>query len=376
MYQYVENTAKLYGLLQDDLSRKLFWERLRCDIHPTLDNTFQIVRTAVGEARKSDTYWENIFHEVSGSNKKLILYGPGELGKGMCQKILESGNDFYGFCGRNFKKHTDGVLGKPVVSPQYLMDHADECYVMISTMNFYGNVFEDLKQLGFPESHIFLFTERVGDVDDLRQRQYFDFPQFYKRGTAFVDAGCFDCSDSLKFAAWCDGSYSKIYAFEPDIANFGTCKRIAEEQGLRNTEIIHAAVGKETGTARFVSQCGTASHLATDSLGTMPQETIETVQIAALDEMIDSAVRVGFIKMDIEGAEYDALLGAKSILLRDKPLLAICIYHKRGDMLAIMDLLHTLIPEYSFWIRHYSTVSTETVLYAAIPKDCSERGAT
>lgn len=112
MYQYVENTAKLYGLLQDDLSRKLFWERLRCDIHPTLDNTFQIVRTAVGEARKSDTYWENIFHEVSASNKKLILYGPGELGKGMGQKILESGNDFLWILRKEFQKAHGRCFGK------------------------------------------------------------------------------------------------------------------------------------------------------------------------------------------------------------------------------------------------------------------------
>lgn len=373
MYRFVETTARSYELLQDELSKKLFWDRLKYEMAPTLDNIFQIVRTAVGDGRKHDTYWEDIFDAASSSSKKIILYGPGELGKGMGQQILESGKDFYGYCGRNFKKHTGGILGKPVVSPQFLQDHADECYVIISTIDFYGSVFEDLKQLGFPESHILLFTERVEDVEDLHQRQYFDFPQLYKKGTAFIDAGCFDCSDSLKFNVWCGGVYSKIYAFEPDTANFTNCKRIAEDRELKNIELFHAAVGKIAATAQFVSQCGTASHLAKNSAE--QAESMETVQIVALDEVIDRATRVGFIKMDIEGAEYDALIGARSILLRDKPLLAICIYHKRGDMLAIMDLLHTLVPEYIFWIRHYSMTTNETVLYAAIPEEtCGEDG--
>ena len=77
---------------------------------------------------------------------------------------------------------------------------------------------------------------------------------------------------------------------------------------------------------------------------------------------------VGFIKMDIEGAEFDALHGAESVIVRDKPLLAISVYHRTGDMLAIMDYLHELVPEYRFWLRHYSIGVADTVLYASVDK--------
>ena len=72
------------------------------------------------------------------------------------------------------------------------------------------------------------------------------------------------------------------------------------------------------------------------------------------------------IKMDIEGAEFDALHGAEKVIRRNKPLLAICVYHRQGDMLAIMTYLRELVPEYRFWLRHYSVLDFETVLYAAI----------
>ena len=70
--------------------------------------------------------------------------------------------------------------------------------------------------------------------------------------------------------------------------------------------------------------------------------------------------------MDIEGAEFDALHGAKKTIIRDKPLLAICLYHLRGDVFAIMDYLHQLLPEYRFILRHYTSEMSETVLYTSV----------
>ena len=51
--------------------------------------------------------------------------------------------------------------------------------------------------------------------------------------------------------------------------------------------------------------------------------------------------------------------------VRDRPLLALSVYHRMGDMLAIMDYLHHLVSEYRFWLRHYSVGLADTVLYAA-----------
>ena len=70
--------------------------------------------------------------------------------------------------------------------------------------------------------------------------------------------------------------------------------------------------------------------------------------------------------MDIEGSEQDALLGAAGIIRRDRPRLAICIYHKPEDLYEIPFLIKELVPEYRLYIRHHSDTYAETVLYATL----------
>lgn len=70
--------------------------------------------------------------------------------------------------------------------------------------------------------------------------------------------------------------------------------------------------------------------------------------------------------MDIEGSEMAALHGARKTIQRDKPFLALSVYHRRGDILAILECLHSFVPEYRFWLRHYGPLAHETVLYAAV----------
>lgn len=75
---------------------------------------------------------------------------------------------------------------------------------------------------------------------------------------------------------------------------------------------------------------------------------------------------VTFIKMDVEGAELESLKGATSILIKDKPRLAICIYHKKEDLSEIPQYLLSVVPEYRFVVRHYNAKPWETVLYAYV----------
>jgi len=73
---------------------------------------------------------------------------------------------------------------------------------------------------------------------------------------------------------------------------------------------------------------------------------------------------ITFIKMDIEGAELNALKGAANIIARLRPKLAISVYHRPNHMIDIPLYLKSLIPDYKLYLRHYSIYPQETILYA------------
>jgi hypothetical protein len=75
-----------------------------------------------------------------------------------------------------------------------------------------------------------------------------------------------------------------------------------------------------------------------------------------------------FIKMDIEGAEYDALLGAAKVIQRDRPILAICVYHTQSDIWRIPLLIHEMLPEHLLYLRAYEGDGFQTVMYAIPPE--------
>ena len=85
------------------------------------------------------------------------------------------------------------------------------------------------------------------------------------------------------------------------------------------------------------------------------------VPVVNLDESVDE--RITFIKMDIEGAEREAIIGAANHIRVDKPKMSICLYHRPDDIRIIVTMLNELNPNYQFFLRHYSLKHKETVLY-------------
>jgi len=56
--------------------------------------------------------------------------------------------------------------------------------------------------------------------------------------------------------------------------------------------------------------------------------------------------KVDFIKMDIEGAEQKAVMGAKNTIAKFRPRMALCIYHVQGDEKMVPELVHNIFADY------------------------------
>lgn len=68
-------------------------------------------------------------------------------------------------------------------------------------------------------------------------------------------------------------------------------------------------------------------------------------------EYEDSGASIGLIKLDTEGMETQIIKGAEVVIARDKPVLAIAIYHKPEDFFELKDKIKALNPAYRFMIR-------------------------
>ncbi len=204
----------------------------------------------------------------------------------------------------------------------------------------------------------------TGNYKDLPQNsfstQYFinDFFEYHS-GEVFVDGGAYDGDTVIRFKRIMAKKRIKNYkiiAFEPDEENFELLKNthkdiVCKKFGLWDSEE----------TLMFDSE-GTLSSRINEN------ETAENstkIRVTKLDNC-DECKSASFIKMDIEGAEYNALMGAKSIIKRNQPTLDICIYHSNEDMLRIVKLVHELNPNYKLYVRQHTNALCETVLYAQV----------
>jgi len=161
--------------------------------------------------------------------------------------------------------------------------------------------------------------------------QSFDFPFFarefngylqkykIKEGDIVVDCGSYFGNFTV-YASKAVGPKGKVYSFEPDLENFIMLQKNIELNGCKNVVLVNAGVYSKDTIIKFNSG-GLGSMI--DSNGT------SKIKVVSLDNYIlrNKIKKVDFIKMDIEGAEIEALIGMNKLLKQGSPNLAIASYH-------------------------------------------------
>lgn len=168
----------------------------------------------------------------------------------------------------------------------------------------------------------------------------------------------YDCGACVgDTAIWYANKVERVVAFEPDPDNVIKLQKNLKRNNIENVFIVAKGVAATSGEMRFDLGQGDSSK-AQDSGTTI----ISVCSIDDYAQLHQEAPTI--IKMDIEGAEIDALKGAKNTIILNKPKLAICIYHNpQVDMICIPTMLKEWRPDYQMFCRkihHYR----ETVLFA------------
>ncbi|MDR3175091.1 MAG: FkbM family methyltransferase [Desulfovibrio sp.] len=156
----------------------------------------------------------------------------------------------------------------------------------------------------------------------------------------------------------------EIFAFEPDAHNFA--KLAGRASRLTNCRCFHKGVWDAAGILKYCNSVrGTDSFVVSVAAEPIHDNSFEKVEIevVSLDEMLHGKA-ITFIKMDVEGSELPALRGAKQIMAAYRPKLAVCIYHKKEDVIDIPQYIHSIRPDYDLYVRSHARDFSELVLYA------------
>lgn len=347
-------------------------------------------------------------------NKKIILFGAGQ-GVVWAIKLLKKYNvKISCIVDNDIKKHGEKILDIPIVALKsvLLKEEGNDCIVLITSPRYEVEIRACLESK-IDQSNIYsfeceLYHQYIHDIEEYRSyliekfdeivkleasledkvsketlenvilgrltgdlnyfRKVYNGDQYFPKDIinlssreVIVDAGAGIGDTLIDIYGRLGNDYGHVYSFEPDEQCYFKTKSVVLSNNMKEVTILKKGLWDKNSILYFKESDIQGSSKTVESEGNGELSKIEVVE---LDSIIKTPI--SFIKMDIEGAELNALKGAKSLIKKYKPKLAICVYHKNEDIIEIPNLIKSLVPEYKLYLRHHNISGTETVLYAII----------
>ena len=164
------------------------------------------------------------------------------------------------------------------------------------------------------------------------------------KNEVYADFGAYD-GDTIRELADITGGYKSVLAVEPDRRNYRKLCAFCEKE--KNITPVNCAVSDKSGVLRFNDKAGRNSSFDEDGRAEVSVKSPD--ELFSLYDFSD----VGYVKMDVEGAEEAALLGMKNTIKNVKPKLAVSAYHRSCDVFALPLLIKKLNPEYCVSLRKH-----------------------
>lgn len=338
---FTEKINNIYKYIGDRESKEIYANRLMYSLTDDYEYIVNIV--------KNTELYGKLRRIFNNDNRPKYIFGAGTWGKRIAELYREF--EFVGF----IDSHINGRYKEwNIISlDKYLQKNRDET-IYISSTKYHAEQYEQLVSAGIRKENIVNIGEMMLKVWD--ECQYFDLPELEFRkdkNEIFADGGCYDGANSVRFVRWADGN-GRIWAFEPDMKNMKNCENRFRSEDIGRYELINKGLWSHETQLCFDNDKNEGSCFHDGGKTIVP--------VTSLDETIKG--KVTFIKLDIEGAEYEALLGAKRIISEFQPKLAVSVYHKREDIWELPELIIRMNSQYKLFLRHYSLDRVETVLYA------------
>ena len=352
-----------------------------------------------------------------GQRDKILLFGSGDLGRHTRFDLRDSGLEVVAFVDNDPGRWGDEVEGLHVFSPADAQEKYGDDPLWLITVYTNSDVIRQCRSLGVPwvtcaelswafeietpsfdfgkpsdflsaapsiEAAAGIWSDQESTNEYLAQlkwRMTLDYgsltpprpatetyfpPGLFRpsKEETFVDCGAFTGDTIDGFIQVSGGQFASIVAIEPDPVNAARLRRRVSEwtrDGIGPVVVEECAAGAQSQVLSF-----TTTGTVVSSVGTGQ----DSVQVRLLDDILASREPT-FIKFDVEGAEREALLGARQTLREHMPFLAVCLYHRPEDIWALPLLIRSMNSQYDFYLRRYSDERWETVCYAVPPEPAS-----
>ena len=168
----------------------------------------------------------------------------------------------------------------------------------------------------------------------------------------YVDLGAYNGDTIDEFLSYTNGNYRKIIALEPNAKNFEKLKVHCAD--IPKTELWQLGAYSSNTVLEFNNKAGRNSAIAESGVKT---------HVVAVDTIL-CGTAASYIKADVEGADFDTLLGMKNTLKNCKPKLNFSAYHRFEDIFKLPLLIKKLNPDYKIYLRHHPYIPAwDTNLY-------------
>ncbi len=161
-----------------------------------------------------------------------------------------------------------------------------------------------------------------------------------------LDLGAYN-GDTAVFLTEYAQNIEKIIAIEPDIKNFAKLSVTAALNGKIEPHL--SAAWDKNEVLLFTKGGGRAIKKASGS-----QKNAE-IAAAPADSFLNGR-KPDFIKIDVEGAEREAISGCQNSIKTFSPELQIALYHKSSDIFEIPRIIHELNPSYKLFLRRFPSI--------------------
>ena len=369
-----ENIKTVYNLLEDEESRKVFWDRLKYSItgdkRYLLDAVINSYMCNDVFANETNRNLAELFKKIinNGEECEIVVFGASDKAMTIVELLYEFGfldstnkgvecyyvdNDPSKW-GTDFGWHNP-IMHMQVYNPERLnINNNKNIYVLVA-VSTYSNDRRITKQLidyGIKGNRIY---------HSLINYEYFLGEMYFAEGImkpvagdVFCDVGAFDMYNTEKFIKW-NPHFEHVYAFEADPISYNKCKA----KLLGNKVEVHN-LGIWSCKSKISFDSAPNGEYGGSRINEAGELMIDTV---SLDEFLEGK-KVDIIKMDIEGAELEALKGAQNLIKTNKPCLTVSIYHKPEDIIELPLYVYSLNKDYKLYLRHHTYGIFDTVMYA------------